>query len=337
MCNIGIGNWLKYALLIPITIILLITLPGCGKQGMPDTLENVGEQSSQEDLLDSSQDLVPIARPIGVTIDNSSSARPQSGLNLADLVYEVPVEGGVTRYVAVFFHRGAKTIGPIRSARPYLIDLSREWDAVYIHCGQSPQAQTYFAQQNIAHINEMFHPSGFWRDKSRIAPYNLYTDTNSLWEEITKLGWDREANQAGYHYRGQDEDPAGLPVEKLSITYPYGRVGYEYAAKSGSYLRFLNQNPYQDLTSGEQLAAENVLIQQVPMQQFDSVGRLEVGLLGQGKAWLFSGGRVQEGTWRKDYSTSRTRFYDQTGAEMSMGKGRTWIQLISGHTQINYQ
>jgi len=337
MCNIGSGTWLKYALLISLTVILLITLPGCGKRGGPDAQVNVGEPSSQEEQRSSSTELVPIARPIAVTIDNSSSARPQSGLNLADLVYEVPVEGGVTRYVAVFFHRGAQTIGPVRSARPYLIDLSREWDAVYIHCGQSPQAQTYFAQQNIAHINEMFHPAGFWRDKSRIAPYNLYTDTNSLWQEITKLGWDREANQAGYRYREQDEDPAGLPVEKLSITYPYGRVGYEYDAKSGSYLRFLNQSPYQDFTSGEQLATDNILIQQVSLQQFDSEGRLEVGLLGQGKAWLFSGGRVQEGTWRKDYSASRTRFYDPTGVEMSMEKGRTWIQFISGQTQINYQ
>ncbi|WP_161823235.1 DUF3048 domain-containing protein [Sporotomaculum syntrophicum] len=304
-------------------------------------MERPGENNSPEMEFNRPQDNVPasamLARPIAVTIDNSSSARPQSGLDQADLVYEVPVEGGVTRYLAVFFHEGTKNIGPIRSARPYLIELAREWDAIYIHCGQSPQAQTYFAENQIAHINEMFHPTGFWRDKSRQAPFNLYTDINSLWQEITKLGWDNKGALADYPLRGAGDQLSGQVAEKLTIIYPYGRVGYQYDAPTNTYLRFLNDRPYLDLNSSMQLSAVNILIQQVSMWAFDSEGRLEVNLLGQGKAWLFSNGQVQEATWRKNSNTSRTRFYDQTGVELSMTKGTTWIQLISEQMQFNYK
>ncbi len=340
MSNIRIGLWLKYALLLLITVILFIALHGCGKKHIQYAMERPGENPSSETEFYRPQDSVPVnamlARPIAVTIDNSSSARPQSGLDQAGLVYEVPVEGGVTRYLAVFFHEGAKTIGPIRSARPYLIELAREWDAIYIHCGQSPQAQTYFAENQVAHINEMFHPTGFWRNKSRQAPFNLYTDTNSLWQEITKLGWGNKVVLADYPLRGAGDQLSGQVAEKLTIIYPYGRVGFQYDATTNTYLRFLNDCPYLDLNSGMQLSAANVLIQQVSMWAFDSEGRLEVDLFGQGKAWFFSNGQMQEGTWRKDSSTSRTRFYDQTNVELSMTKGITWIQLISEQMQLNF-
>lgn len=337
MSNIRIGHCIKYVLLLSITIILFIALPGCGKKDVQDAMEIHGKNSTE---LNKPQDSVPVnamlARPIAVTIDNSSSARPQSGLDQAGLVYEVPVEGGVTRYLAVFFYEGAKTIGPIRSARPYLIELAREWDAIYIHCGQSPQAQTYFAENQIAHINEMFYPTGFWRDKSRPAPFNLYTDTNSLWQEITKLGWGNKVALADYPLRGAGDKLSGQVADKLTITYPYGRVGYQYDASTNTYLRYLNDHPYLDLNSGVQLSAANVLIQQVSTWVFDDEGRLKIDLLGQGKAWLFSNGQMQKATWRKNSSTSRTRFYDLTGVELSMTKGTTWIQLISGQMQLNY-
>jgi hypothetical protein len=281
-------------------------------------------------------EIMPV-RPIAITIDNFRPARPQSGLDQADLVYEIPVEGGITRYLAIFFHGKATAIGPIRSARPYLIDIAREWDAVYIHGGQSPQAQTYFKTTKVAHINEMFHPSGFWRDKSRKAPHNLYTSTENLWAEITALGWDNKTDPESFLFRLADEKLSGKSALELTIPYQYGDVGYRYDANTGNYLRFLDNSPYKDLASGVQLSAANVIVQQVSVRSFDQEGRLEVDLMGEGKAWLFSGGQVLEGSWQKKSSTSRTRFYDGSGIEISMKTGQTWIQLVSKQTKISYK
>ncbi|OPX86796.1 MAG: putative lipoprotein YerB precursor [Pelotomaculum sp. PtaB.Bin104] len=341
MFNFCKDTFFKNIYLFLIIVFLLTALSGCGKKVDQEAVHPVGENMPPAAKYSCPLDGAPIneipVRPIAVTIDNFSSARPQSGLDQADLVYEVPVEGGITRYLAIFFHGEAKTIGPVRSARPYLIDLAREWDAVYIHVGQSPQAQAYFAQNKIAHINEMLHSSGFWRDKSRKAPYNLYTGTDSLWQEINKLGLNKKVSPEGYSFRKESEGFAGKTAKKLIISYPYGRVGYQYDANTGTYLRFLNNSPYKDAISGIQLSVANVLIQQVSIRPFDSEGRLEVGLIGKGRALLFSDGQVQEGTWQKDSTTHRTRFYDQTGVEMQMKTGKTWIQLISGQLQVSYQ
>lgn len=281
-------------------------------------------------------DQMPV-RPIAVTIDNFRLARPQAGLDQADLVYEIPVEGGITRYLAIFFHGQAKSLGPVRSARPYLVDLAREWDAVYIHAGESPEAQVYFKKEKIAHINEMFNPTGFWRDKSRKAPNNLYTSTDALWREITKRGWDRETEPESFLFLEDGEEIPGIGAGELTISYHYGSIGYQYDPQKGTYLRFLNNQPYSDLVSGVQLLTTNILIQQVNTRVFDQVGRLEVDLLGTGKAWLFTGGKVITGTWQKNSVSRRTRFYDETGNELKLRPGQTWIQIIPDRIKIEYQ
>jgi len=275
-------------------------------------------------------------RAMAFSIDNNSEARPQSGLDKADIVYEVPAEGGITRYLAVFFHGEATKIGPIRSARPYLIELAREWDAVYAHCGQSPQAQAYFSNYNISHINEILHSSGFWRDKSRTAPHNLYTSTSGMWKEIVKLGWDKKTEPEGYTFRLAGESVPGEAAGNVTIKYRNDKVGYRYDGQKGLYLRYINNSEYRDLNSGVQLSASNILVQQVSVRTIDAEGRLEIGLKGEGKAMLFSGGHVIKGTWKKSSATSRTRYYDESGAEMKMVAGQTWIQLIPDLSQVTY-
>lgn len=344
-------------LIVIMSIIVLASFQGCGRGNSPekpvDVIEEVNNNETEENEDDEKEtappkpkftcpidgagiDEMPV-RPVAVTIDNYKGARPQSGLDKADLVYEVPVEGGITRYLAIFFHGKTDIIGPVRSARPYLIDISREWDAVYIHAGQSPQAQTYFKNTSVAHINEMFHSSGFWRDKSRRAPHNLYSSTDNLWHEIEKLGLDKSFVPEGFQFRSEGEELSGEEATELSIPYSYGRVGYSYDEQAGTYKRFLNGSPYNDQVTGSQLSAANVIVQQVSVRAFDSEGRLEVDLIGEGKAWLFSEGRVQEGTWRKDAVTERTRFYDETGAQMRLKTGQMWIQVVPRQVQVSYK
>jgi len=275
-------------------------------------------------------------RPVVVTIDNFAPARPQSGLSAADLIYEIPAEGGITRFLAVYYHGKAEKIGPIRSARPYLALLAQDWNGVYIHAGESPQAQIFFKQEGLDHINEMFHPQGFWRDKNRKAPHNLYSSSESLWKEIVKKGWDKETHIDQFTFLSEGEElQGGTEASQVTIKYPYSNIFFKKDSASDLYHRFLGDKPQIDKETGAQLTASNIIVQEVQMRVFDSEGRLEIDLIGEGKAWLFSGGRVVEGRWVKDEG-KRTRYIDLKGNKFFLKPGQTWIEIVSKSDKIEY-
>lgn len=275
-------------------------------------------------------------RPVVVTIDNFAPARPQSGLSAADLIYEIPAEGGITRFLAVYYHGQADKIGPIRSARPYLALLAQDWHGVYIHAGESPQAQIFFKKEDLDHINEMFHPQGFWRDKSRKAPHNLYSSSENLWEEIVKKGWDEKTDIDRFSFLSEEEElEGGEEASQVTIKYPYSNVVFKNNSVSGLYQRFLGDKPQIDKETGEQLTAANIIVQETQIKVFDSEGRLEIDLVGEGRAWLFSGGRVVEGRWVKDEG-NRTRYIDTEDHEFFLKPGQTWIEIVSKSNKIEY-
>ncbi|MEK7519092.1 MAG: DUF3048 domain-containing protein, partial [Patescibacteria group bacterium] len=114
--------------------------------------------------------------PVAVMIDNAGSARPQSSLQAASIVYEALVEGGITRFMAVFDQGDVKEIGPVRSARQYFLEWLAEYEAAYAHAGGSPEALTNIRRERIHDINGIGSASNaFFRDSTRPAPHNLYT------------------------------------------------------------------------------------------------------------------------------------------------------------------
>jgi len=317
-----------------------------GKPAEQEILSNEPEETTEQVIQNRCPlDGAPVdelsGRPVVVTIDNLFSARPQSGLNKADLVYEVPAEGGVTRFLAVFYHGRADKIGPVRSARPYFIDIAREWDGIYIHCGESPQAQAYFKKGNVDHINEMFNPQGFWRDKSRKAPHNLYTSSDNLTEQISKRGWDRDVDVPGFVFAEETDETAGPGenevVDEISIAYLNSNVVYKYDPASEIYQRFIDDKPHRDRETGEQLTAANILVQEVAVRVFDQEGRLEVDLIGTGNAYLFSAGQALKGLWKKDAVSEPTSFSDLQGNPFKMHPGQTWILVVPKDTVVAYK
>jgi hypothetical protein len=274
-------------------------------------------------------------RPVVVTIDNLAKARPQSGLNAADLIYELPAEGGITRFLALYFHGRAEKIGPIRSARPYLAQLAQEWYGVYIHAGESPQAQIYFKNEDVDHINEMFNPRGFWRDKKRKAPHNLYSSSENLWQEIERRGWDEKKDIKGFSFLAEDEVPKGEEALEVTVNYPYMRVVYKHDSQTGLYQRFLSDKPHIDQETEEQLTAANIIVQETTVHAFDDEGRLEIKLVGEGRAWLFSDGKGLEGRWVKDEG-KQTNYLDLDGKEFQLKPGQTWIEIVSKSDKVEY-
>ncbi|MGI6361391.1 MAG: DUF3048 domain-containing protein [Bacillota bacterium] len=289
-----------------------------------------------------------------VTIDNAPNARPQSGLSQADLLYELPAEGGVSRILAVFYHGQADVIGPIRSARPYLIDVAKGWQAVYVHVGGSNDALSYLSAGQLPYINEFSYGKYFWRDQSRRAPHNLYTSSENLQQILTEKGWEEQREITAWPFlaEGQtqlsvaqeaekavDEKAADISLPEateFSINYISAKNKYQYDAESNKYLRFVGGEPYIDASTGEQIAVSNVLVQYVSSQVLDREGRLSIDMTGEGKALLFSEGVVLEGRWLCDDLESRTKFVDQEGQEWRMSSGKTWIQVVDQTVKVEY-
>ncbi|MGI6678319.1 MAG: DUF3048 domain-containing protein [Dehalobacterium sp.] len=278
-------------------------------------------------------------RPVVVTIDNYAAARPQSGLSQADLIYEIPAEGGITRLLALYYHGQADKIGPIRSARPYLAAIAQEWQGVFIHVGESPQAQTFFKRENLDHINEMFHPQGFWRERNRKAPHNLYSSSKNIWQEITKKGWDEAKSIEGFSFSPEAERnlfTSGIKASQVTIAYPYSTVSFKLAEDGALYQRFIGNQAHIDQETSLPLSAANILVQETRIRSIDDVGRLEIELMGEGRAWLFSQGEVIEGRWVKE-GKKPTQFLDQAGKDFLLTPGQTWIEIIGASNRVEYQ
>lgn len=335
----------KFSFLLLFLSLILVTaffLSGCTAHQS----EEVISQEEEEELesitcpLDGEKlTVLPSGRPLAVMIDNSPRARPQSGLMEADLIYEFPAEGGITRFMAVYYHGQADKVGPVRSARPYFMDQALGWDAVFVHVGQSPQSVTYYEIHKVDHIDEFSRSRAFWRDKTRKAPHNLYTSTALLKEMAANLNFEREVELSGFAFAGVTSSTLGKPANTIEIFYPekLNRVQYQYDAATGLYRRFTAGKEHVDEASGKQLTAKNVVVQFVQAKVFDDEGRLDVSMLGQGPILFFSQGQVIEGQWVKEERRQPTQFLDQEGRPINFSPGQTWIQIVSENTKVNYE
>ncbi len=240
---------MKKMFLMSLFLCLVLVLSACGgdQEGEP-------EESLTETLinpLNGSELVVMPTRLFAVAIDNGPNAEPQSGLNDAELLIEVPVEGGITRFLAFFYHEMPEKIGPVRSARHYVIPLAQGMQAIYIHCGQSPLAKQYFEDYDVEHINEFFHSAAFWRDDSRKAPVNLYTSYEKLVQEVTNEGWYDEVAVPAFSFYSTEEVAAMALGEVTEIHIPYVYKAVDYQWDGEQYLRQSDGKPHIDAESGE--------------------------------------------------------------------------------------
>lgn len=271
-------------------------------------------------------------RPLAVVIENSPEARPQSGLGDAEIVYEMVAEGGITRFLAIFQSREPKSIGPIRSARPYYNFLANLWGGALVHSGGSKQALSELASgiyRDLYDINEFFFGKYFTRDSSRSAPHNLYTTTQSLktlLKEKEQTKWDPKT-LADFQNTPTDQ----LVAEVTNITIPFSlgafQVRYEYDGTTNSYKRFIAGQPHLDRNSGQQLSAKNVLIQLTDITpNDDELLTVSIRLTGNGPCYLFSSGKFQECRW--SYENGRHVYRDLEGNLLKLQAGPTWIAVF---------
>jgi hypothetical protein len=268
-------------------------------------------------------------RPWAVMIDNHIDARPPAGLAKANLVIEAEAEGGITRYLA-FFASGEKIkkIGPVRSARPYFVDWARELDALYVHVGGSPAALAKMARENILHINEFYQGEYFWRDPKRARPHNVFTSSDNLEKYLRDKNISPTANFFPWPFK--DDIKLESRPASGTIAIGYWQAGYEvrweYNHQNNNYLRYVGGQIFED-DSGEQITAKNIVIQYLPAKIIDEEKRLEMKVVGEGKALVCRDGVCHDGVWRKRNVSARTRFYNQNGQEFYFNRGHTWIEV----------
>lgn len=281
------------------------------------------------------------SRPVAVMIDNYVTARPQAGISQAERIYETLVEGGATRFMAVFnAFRNVEKIGPVRSARPYFVVWASEYDALYVHAGGSPEALTDINNWQIHDMNEIsgYGTTYFYRDNSLAAPHNLFTDSDRL--SAALQAWN--LTDMTTTTIGQPGDlPDGSSAHELHIDFSEGE-GYDarfrYATDTALYVRLNGNRDWVDADSGEALAAANIIVQKIPVEELSGgQGRLALDVSGNGDGLLFQRGLVQDINWRKIERTTPTSFTYADGTEVRLLPGLTWIIVVPGEREIAYE
>ncbi len=262
---------------------------------------------------------------VGIMIDNHNDARPQSGLLAAKIVYEAPAEGGITRYFAIYdSEQNIDKIGPVRSARPYFIDWIEEYDGLYMHCGGSPEALERLKKGPVFDLNEMTNGDYYWRDTNKIAPHNLYTNSEKWNKILTKRESSKKFFNNGWLF-GEISTTSTEQVKNISIDYTLDyAVGWTYDGNQKNYHRLINGVAMNE--EGINLLADSIVIQYVKSVVVDDYGRKEITTSGQGDMRLLRDGIMIRGVWKKD--NGRTRFYDNAGQEQKLKPGKIWIQIV---------
>ena len=278
-------------------------------------------------------------RPIGVMVENSSDARPQSGLNKADLVYEVVTEGGITRFLAFYQCQDASEIGPVRSSRTYYLDWVEELTAFYAHAGGSPDSLARIVRDGILDLNHS--QKYFWRTSSRPAPHNLYTSTEKLIKYAQSKKYDlKNSGFATWSFK-DDAASADRPEFfkfKINFSSPAYLVEYLYNQETNDWSRKIAGVTDKDAKSGEEIKVKNVIVQfsQIIPRENEDKNRVDVGTVGSGQAYYFIVGKVFQGTWQKSSTKARTQYLDSNGMAVKFNRGPIWVEVVQVGSKIEY-
>ncbi|MBS7217950.1 MAG: DUF3048 domain-containing protein [Oscillospiraceae bacterium] len=287
-------------------------------------------------------------RPVAVMLNNLKKALPQLGVSQADIIYEAPAEGGITRMLAVFQSvEEVGDIGSVRSARDYYVSLAMGHDALYLHAGGSPGAYAAIKNWGAAAfdcVNGPYEGTLFWRDKERRRSmgmeHSVLTSGQTISELMPTYSY-RLEHKEGYQYPAaflaEGEKAQGAPGNRVSVEFSTYKTGvFTYQPETGSYLVEEYGAPYLDGNTGEQVAVKNVLVLRTDVSylQGDDAGRLSVRTTGTGTGQLFCDGTVQDITWFKAKHGAPMTYCDQSGQPLKLGVGPTYVNLVDHSAQV---
>lgn len=274
-----------------------------------------------------------IVRPlIAVKVENTDAAYPLAGLERADVIYEEPVEGGITRFAAFFQCNDAGRVGPVRSARttdPKIL-LQYSDAPLLAYSGANPTVANGLDEAGIVSYTETSANEAYVRDGSRSSPHNLFVSIKKLYRIARKSG--AAFSLPDPIFRFDEEVPAPSRRRRsASVAFSPSNVA-EWAWSKGSWVRQLDGEPMRS-ERGVPIAVDNVVIQEVVVTESNIVDVAgypspEVKLVGQGRAWILRDGRLIIGRWRRPSLGDVTVFETKGGDEIALAPGTTFVQLV---------
>ena len=275
-------------------------------------------------------------RPIAVMIDNHPDALPQSGIDRAAMVFEAPVEGSLTRIMAVFRKGDVAQIGPVRSARPYFEDWAAGSDAVYAHFGGSDQAlaDLHMGADGLDDLDGMTSGDTFWRDESREAPHNAYTSTGKMRALMAKKSWPLATKKIDANLYDSAE-PTGTPVSSFGVINIMGGTETRWTWNNSVQAWRRASGGIDTVTrDGKSVLPRTVVVVEVKKIAIaDPHGKGLIGLqtLGTGKASVFRDGVQQTATWKKQTAKSQLEIFGTDGNKLPFAIGQVWYEIIASN------
>lgn len=260
-----------------------------------------------------------------IKVSNDPGARPQSGLDAADIVFEA-WGAGPTRFATVFQSTDAPNVGPIRSARTQDVDLVGEFNHPVFACsGGNPTVVKTIRESDLQVFTESQGPG--WRlDKHRKRPHATFNDTASLRSDAA-FGSSAPAQQ--FHYRGAADTATGDPSAGFNLHIERVRAQWRFNVGTGRYDRSQDGGPHL-LADGTQVQADNVIVMWIDYEHsFADARSPDGGSIGTGSVLVFSGGKVTTGTWARDDRLKPISFTDASGSPILLTPGSTWIELAN--------
>lgn len=341
----------KWGRSVACVLVAAVSLAGCSGDAEPAATETatvtppsqMDKTSPPEPVLEIVWPLtgVPVEklpqRPaVAIKVENTSSSRPQSGLEDADVVWETIVEFDVSRFVAVFHSTYPKEVGPLRSVRPMDRRIVSPLDGVFVFSGAQAGILRQIRQTDeLFPVDENNAAGSMWRSPNRFAPHNLYGNVKEFAEIADASHSDSPQEQFAFA-RGDEKSVVateGKKIKNLSLRLSTASApSWRWDSASKTFLRSEGGAPHYS-AAGDQLSAVNVVV--VEAEHFDSGFNAQndavvpdYRLKGEGKATVITQGRVLEGTWRKKKMADPLTLWTKDGEPLTLAHGNTWVELL---------
>lgn len=281
---------------------------------------------------------IPRRPVLAVKVENTPDAYPLAGLQNADVVYEELVEGGITRFMALYQCKDALKVGPVRSARTTDPKVLMQYGDHPLMAYSGGQLAVVHAVEHagVVSFDETSGGDAFWRDTGRVEPHNLFVNTAKLRARAAKRTGKEGPPRRLFPFAA-DAPSGGKRVSSVSMSFSSSVTAtWRWLASSGRWQRMYQDAPM-ELDTGTPITAANVVIQQVEVTEGNLVDVLgyhspEVTLRGEGKAWILRDGMLIAGRWTRPVMGAVTKFVSKTGEIIPLAPGNTWIELVAKGT-----
>ena len=320
-------------------IISILFITACGKK-VKKVEENENNKQEENNIIEENNkigivDLDSNTRPYAVVINNFPGAvKVQTGLKDAYMIYEMPVEGGMSRSLALYKDKYPTKIGTVRSARHNFLDYAMENDAIFVHFGYSHYAQDDIPKLGINNINGL-SDSPFWRENPEglATEHTAYTSLEQVKEVAESKGYRMTTDvKPLLSYSTEEIDLSSDGILANSVTIPYSSyytVKFVYDSENKNYQRYVNEVIHKDYFTGDLFTAKNIIVVKIDFTNTSDNYYLDFYNIGSGKGYYITNGYAREITWEKSDRASKTIYKYLDGTEIQVNDGNTYIMMQS--------